>query len=104
LQFAPETRRGWELLLAHGAVGAIEPTWRLESRVHRSVPGRDSRSPQPKTHLCILSRVVFCFTCFKMFFFDLSKGKFNFLKTTEQEKAEGNFENLLKNLAFAVVL
>lgn len=62
------------------------------------------RSAQPKTHLCILSRVVFCFTCFKMFFFDLSKGKFNFPKTTEQEKAEGNFENLLKNLAFAVVL
>ena len=45
LELAPETRRGWELLLAHGAVGAIEPTWRLESRVHRSVPGRDS--PQP---------------------------------------------------------
>ena len=37
-------------------------------------------------------------------FFDLNKGKFNFPKTIEQEKAEGNFENLLKNLAFAVVL
>lgn len=90
LEFAPETPAGG--FCSHGAVGAIELT-RRDWGVGLTSPRTGLTAVHsPKTHLCILSRVVlFCFTCFKMFC-DLSKGKINFPKTIEQERAEGNFE------------